>query len=498
MSQRLYLGVDIGTYETKGILVKQDGKIISIASRKHKMIVPQKGWAEHRPNEDWWGDFVYVCKKLIIESNCKPEDIKAVATSAIGPCMLPVDNYGKALMNGVLYGVDTRASKEIKYLNNKIGKENIINFCGNALTSQSVGPKILWLKKNFPEIFSKTFKILNSTSFIVYRLTGKYVIDHLTAVNFTPLYDIKSQCWSNELSNEIIDINLLPEILWSNEIAGEITEQASKETGLKLGTPVTTGTIDAAAEALSVGVNNSGDMMMMYGSTMFFYVLTDSKIFDDRLWYAPWLFPKENCLSAGLATSGTLTHWFRDNFAKELQEETAFVDLAKEAEKSDIGSKGLIFLPYFSGERTPIHDTHAKGTFFGLNLTHERKDLYRSIFEGIAYGTRHVFETYAKIGNTPKEVFSVGGGIKNQIWSKTTSDITGANQIIRQITIGASYGDAFLAAVAIGDSNRENIHEWNPIEFEIKSEPNEIYEKGYKIFRNLYEQTKDIMKELDN
>ena len=111
-------------------------------------------------------------------------------------------------MNGVLYGVDTRASKEIKYLNNKIGKENIFNFCGNALTSQSVGPKILWLKKNFPEIFSKTFKILNSTSFIVYRLTGKYVIDHLTAVNFTPLYDIKSQCWSNELSNEIIDINL--------------------------------------------------------------------------------------------------------------------------------------------------------------------------------------------------------------------------------------------------------------------------------------------------
>ena len=197
MSQRLYLGVDIGTYETKGVLVKQDGKIISTASRKHKMIVPQKGWAEHRPNEDWWGDFVHVCKKLITESNCNPEDIKAVATSAIGPCMLPVDNHGKALMNGVLYGVDTRASKEIKYLNNKIGKKNIFNFCGNALTSQSVGPKILWLKKNFPEIFSKTFKILNSTSFIVYRLTGKYVIDHLTAVNFTPLYDIKNQCWSN-------------------------------------------------------------------------------------------------------------------------------------------------------------------------------------------------------------------------------------------------------------------------------------------------------------
>ena len=146
-------------------------------------------------------------------------------------------------------------------------------------------------------------------------------------------------------------------------------------------------------------------------------------------------------------------------------------------------------------------------TIIGIMWVLERYSQFRwilyirslfSIFEGIAYGTRHVFETYAEIGSTPKKIFSVGGGTKNQIWSKTTSDITGQDQILRQTTIGASYGDAFLAAVAIGDCGREKIHEWNPVESEIKSEPNEIYEKGYRIFRKLYEQTKNIMKELDN
>jgi len=498
MSQELYLGIDIGTYESKGVLVDKKGQILSMASRKHKMIVPQKGWAEHSPNEDWWGDFVYVCKKLISQSQCKPEQIKAVAASAIGPCMLPVNKEGEPLMNGVLYGVDTRAAKEIEYLNKIVGEKEIFDFCGNALTSQSVGPKILWLKNNRPEIFSKTHKILNSTSFIVYKLTNKYVVDHLTAVNFSPIYDINKDCWSDELSKDIIDIDMLPEIHWSNKIVGKVTERASRETGLNFGTPVTTGTIDAAAEAISVGVNKPGDMMMMYGSTMFFVCITSSKVFDNRLWYAPWLFPNEYCSEAGLATSGTLTHWFRDQFAREMNENEAFVKLAEEAELSQIGSKGLIFLPYFSGERTPIHDTHAKGIFFGLNLTHERKDLYRSVFEGIAYGTRHVFETYADVGSSPKRLFSVGGGTKNKIWSQTTSDIIGMKQILCKTTIGASYGDAFLASVAVGDNDREEIHNWNPVEYEINSTQNKIYEKNYNIFLKLYEQTKYLMKELDN
>ncbi|MDC1296537.1 FGGY-family carbohydrate kinase [Alphaproteobacteria bacterium] len=497
MEEKLYLGIDIGTYETKGVLVNISGKIIANAFKKHELIIPKSGWAEHRPKEDWWDDFIYICKSLLLESQVNPKNIKTVSVSAIGPCMLPVNKNGIPLMNAILYGVDTRAYKEIEYLNKKIGKDKIINFCGNALTSQSVGPKILWLKNNKPEIFKSTYKFLNSTSYINFKLTGDYAIDHFSAANSSPFYDIKKCEWSDFLIKDILDLNQLPRLFWSNEIIGNITSKAAKETGLSENTVVSAGTIDAAAEALSVGVNKPGDMMMMYGSTKFFITITDYPIFDERLWYAPWLFKNESTSLAGLSTSGTLTHWFKNELAKDLNGDDIFIKLAKEAETSPVGSKGIIFLPYFSGERSPIHDTHAKGSFFGLNLTHTRADLYRSIFEGIAYGTKHVFDTFEELNNLPKKLYSVGGGTKNKLWSQTTSDIIGVNQIIRQKTIGASYGDAFLGALSIGDVQRKKINEWNKIDFEIKAKKNNIYDKGYKYFRKLYENTKDLMREMD-
>jgi len=141
---RHYLGIDIGTFESKGVLVDAEGRIVASAARPHKMLVPQPGWAEHRPREDWWGDFCFLSQKLIADSGVDPKDIVAVAASAIGPCMLPVDAEGEPLMNGVLYGVDTRAAKEIEELTARIGEDVLLSRCGNALTSQSIGPKILW------------------------------------------------------------------------------------------------------------------------------------------------------------------------------------------------------------------------------------------------------------------------------------------------------------------------------------------------------------------
>ena len=149
---RYYLGIDVGTFESKGVLVDGEGRIVAGASRPHKLIVPQPGWAEHRPHEDWWEDFTYISRKLLAESGVAPADIRAVATSAIGPCMLPVDVEGEPLMNAVLYGVDARAHREIEDLTAAIGQDVLLDHCGNALTSQSVGPKILWLRRNRPEL----------------------------------------------------------------------------------------------------------------------------------------------------------------------------------------------------------------------------------------------------------------------------------------------------------------------------------------------------------
>ena len=494
MTMQYTLGVDIGTFEAKAVLVDQNGVILSQAHKGHNMLVPQPGWAEHRPNEDWWGDFCEVSKSVIAQSQVDAVEIKAVACSAIGPCMLPIDQDGEPLTNGVLYGVDTRAHQEIGYLNEEIGEDRIMAVCGNSLTSQSVGPKILWLKRNRPEIYEQTHKILTSTSFLVHHLTGQYVIDHYTAANFTPLYDIHTQTWSDALTQDIISIEALPELHWSTDIVGRVSEKAAHETGLPPGIPVTTGTIDAAAEAVSVGVSDAGDTMCMYGSTIFMISLTEDRVKDPRLWYAPWLLEGQHASMAGLATSGTLTHWFREHFAKDLTLETSFGELSKEATLSAPGANGLVFLPYFSGERTPIHDPDAKGVLFGLRLDHTRGDIYRGLIEGIAFGTRHVVDTFVESGTKTNQFFAVGGGTKNELWLQTTSDITGFDQIVREKTVGASYGDAFLAALAVGMVKPSKISVWNPTERTVRSENDAALEHNYEIFKHLYTVTKDLMK----
>ena len=488
----LTLGVDIGTYETKGVLVDAAGEILAEARARHEMIVPQPGWAEHRAEEDWWGDFRRVTQEMLAQDGVSADQIAAVAVSGIGPCMLPVDAAGEPLMNGVLYGVDTRAMAEVDELTARIGEDTILDRCGNALTSQSVGPKILWLRRTHPDIFAQTAKILSASSFLVQRLTGENVIDHYTAANFSPLYDVDALDWCFDLAGDIAEPGQLPRLLWSSEIAGTVTGEAAEATGLAPGTPVTAGTIDAAAEALSVGVRDCGDMMMMYGSTIFIITLTGSRVRDPRLWYAPWLFEGQHASMAGLATSGTLTHWFRDHFARELPRESAFPTLAAEAAAVPPGAEGLLFLPYFSGERTPIHDPLAKGALFGLNLTHTRGHMFRAVLEGIAMGTGHVVETYAEAGARPARVLAVGGGVQNEIWLQSTSDVSGLPQDICAVTTGASYGDAFLARVALGQAEIGDIAAWNPVARRVEPQASDALSKAYPLFRRLYEQTKDI------
>ena len=485
----MYLGVDIGTFESKGVLVDASGRVVAQASRAHKMLVPRPGWAEHRAEEDWWGDFVFITKALLAESQVDPSKVKAVACSAIGPCLLPVDVDGRPLTNGILYGVDTRASAEIADLNAAIGADVILSRCGNALTSQSVGPKILWLKRAHADVWARTAKLVTSTTFLTHRLTGRWVIDHYTASNFAPLYDIEKRDWCFDLA-ALCRADQMPDLMWSSAIAGHVTAAAAAQTGLAAGTPVTCGTIDAAAEAVSVGVTEPGEMMMMYGSTIFIIQIAAKALTDARLWHAPWLFPGQRAAMAGLATSGTLTHWLRDVFARELAEATAFAVLTAEAMASPKGARGLLCLPHFSGERTPLQDPLAKGAFFGLNLTHGRGDIYRAALEGIAAGTRAITETYAEAGSAPTRVLAVGGGTKNAPWMQATSDFTGLEQQVCRVTTGAAYGDAWLAARAVGDA--PDIRAWNPVERVILPEKVPAYERQYPLFRALYEATKGI------
>lgn len=506
MAQDLLLGIDIGTYESKGVLTTISGEVIAQVAVPHKLLFPRAGWAEHDPELTWWGDFCAITKQLLSTPGVVATDVKGVGISAIGPDVLPIDENFNPLRMGILYGVDTRAVKEIDELNAKYGEDEIFNATANCLSSQSTGPKILWIKKNEPEVYKKARWFVDATTFIVARLTSRVVIDHFSAGCMVPMYDPWKNEWSDKFCSDFVDLEQLPEILWSHELAGNVTQKASELTGLAEGTPVSVGTIDAGAEALSVGVTKPGEMMMMYGSTIFMIQVTDNdQAREKRLWAGPYLFPGTWCLLAGMATSGSLTRWFRDQFAPELvaAEKSggapAYAELVKEAAETKPGAEGVIVLPYFSGERTPVMDPRAKGMIFGLSLTHSRGHIFRAILEGMGHGVKQHVDLFTSIGARPKTIKSVGGGTKNSIWLQAISDISGVPQEVAPLTFGASYGDALLAGVAVGlVSSPEEIRTWQGKARIISPDEKlaETYRPLSEIYTSLYDATKNQMHKL--
>lgn len=505
MSGQYLLGIDVGTYSTKGVLTTPEGKVVHQHVVEHDVSFPRPGWVEHDADEIWWADTVAVCHSLR-GAGFDMKSIGAMAVSAIGPCMLPVDELGKPLRPGVLYGIDTRAHEEIDWLNTRFGEEAMFELGGMALTSQAMGPKILWLKRNEPDIYARTHKILTASGYMIYKLTGEYVIDRHTGAHYNPLVDITTLEWDGRFAEPIIELEKLPKLLWSTEIAGYITSEAAAETGLPIGIPVTAGTVDAAAEAVSVGAVQPGDLMVMYGTTMFFISVTEKVVPDHRVWSTGYVFPNTRNIAGGMATTGALTRWFRDQFGQpEMAAEAdggsnAYAALAQLAAEIPAGSHGLVCLPYFEGERTPIHDPDARGVFAGLTLRHTRGHMYRAILEGTAFGVRHNIETLNDIGAPPQRIVAVGGGARNDTWLQIVSDVAGIPQVVPKQTIGAAYGDAFLAGLSAGiiDDVARLTDTWVEAQTIItpQSENARVYAETYDVYRNIYENAKGELHEL--
>ena len=446
----------------------------------------------------WWGDVVKICRQLLNGDPYRGADVSAVAVSVIGPCMLPLDSHDRPLRPGLLYGVDTRASRQIESLNQQWGEQTIYDFSGMALTSQAVGPKILWLKENEPNLWKQTTHITTASSYLILRLTGEKVMDRHTASHYMPLMNLQRVEWSDRFSNGLVGTGSLPRLGWSDELAGRVNAAGAGETGLVVGTPVAVGAVDALSEAISVGVVQPGDLMIMYGSTAFFILVEDAPRPDPRLWTVAGAFKGQYNLVAGMATTGSLTRWFRDELARDLPEETAYATLFAQAESTPPGADGLLLLPYFSGERTPINDTQARGVFAGLTLAHRREHLYRAVLESVAYGIRHNIETFQLIGADVKRIIAVGGGTKSRAWLQIVSDVSGIAQEVPQLTIGASYGDAFLAGMASGQLQRGDLACWVKPGDVIQPDPGRkaLYDSLYSDYRLLYDQTKDIIHRL--
>jgi xylulokinase len=494
----LLLGIDVGTYSSKGVLVQPDGKLMKTSVVDHDMSIPHPGWAEQDADNVWWGDVVQICHELLDGSPYCGEDVAGIALSAIGPCMLPLNARGRPLRPGILYGVDTRASKEIEILNQELGESNIFDFCGMALSSQAVGPKILWMKNNEPDLWHQVDHITSASSYLIYRLTGEKVIDRHTASHFMPLMDIRKLEWSELYAEEVVALDKLPRLMWSDEQAGVVSRLGSDATGLKVGTPVAVGAVDALSEAISVGAVYPGDLMIMYGSTTFFILVMDSAIADTRLWTVAGAYAGQYNLAAGMATTGSLTRWFRDELARELPDETAYDTLFSVVDKVEPGSAGIIVLPYFSGERTPLNDPDARGVIAGLTLAHTRAHLYRAVLESVGYGIRHNIETFRDIGAAVKRIVGVGGGTKSKTWLQIVSDVGNFSQIVPSLTIGASYGDAFLAGLSTGILEKEDINRWVDSGATIipNDQSHEIYDEYYSDYLALYERSREVVHRL--
>ena len=500
MTRDLLLGIDIGTYSSKGVVCSPAGVVLASATVEHGLSLPRPGWAEQDADAVWWGDAVELTKRLLA-GGVSADDIGAVGVSAIGACLLPVDAAGVPLRPGILYGIDTRASDEIAWLNARFGEDELREFSGMGLTSQAIGPKILWLRRHEPDVFARAEKLATATSYLVFKLTGEWAMDRHTASYYNPLIDIHAMEWSDRFSEPIVDIDRLPSLRWGNEIAGAVSPAAARATGLRAGVPVSVGTVDAAAEALSVGVVEPGDMMIMYGTTMFFILVTERPLPNPDMWTTAYHFPGSFDAAGGMSTSGALTRWFRDQFGqKEIAAELAggpdaYAALASLAAAVEPGSGGLICLPYFSGERTPINDPDARGVFAGLTLSHTRAHLYRSILEGTAFGVRHNLEAIRAMGAEATRLVAVGGGAKNPTWLQIVSDVTGVEQIVPRRTIGACLGDAFLAGLASGIIPELNClaRDWVDINATLipNSATRELYDELYGVYRGIYRTSGD-------
>ncbi|MEU1596522.1 FGGY-family carbohydrate kinase [Streptomyces sp. NPDC005708] len=475
------LGVDIGTSSSKGVLVGADGAVLGTAVRPHAVGRPRPGHVEMDARV-WWDEFVSLARELINPGTT----VDAVGVSGMGPCVALADEADTPLHPAVLYGVDTRATAQIARLDAELGRDAVLGRCGSLLSTQAVGPKILWLAEHRPDVVARARRLYMPSSYLVRRLTGVYVLDHHSASQSVPLYDSLALEWYRPWARRIAPDIELPPLRWPGEVAGHVTAEAAARTGLPAGVPVVTGTIDAWAEALSVGAQRTGDLMLMYGSTMFLMNTVSERLLVPQLWSTVGALPGTRSLAGGMATSGVITDWLRDLLGAPGHDA-----LLAEAEASGPGAKGLLMLPYFAGERTPVADPDARGVIAGLTVEHTRGDLYRAALEATAYGVRHNVDAMRAAGADIRRVVAVGGGTRGGLWTRIVSDVSELEQEIRTVTLGASYGAAFLAASALGDTD---IDSWNPVRERVTPDTGRQprYDDLYDLYLRLYPATSDI------
>jgi xylulokinase len=445
MADRLLLGIDLGTSSAKAGLFRTAGQRVASAEVPYHYRVPHSGWAE-MDAEIWWDVTCRLIGAVLAEAGARPEWIAGIGISGQAPTLLPVDAAGHPLGPAILW-LDTRSEIEAQEIVNHLGRDVCERVGGNRVHPYFLGPKLRWLMRHNQEVFDRTWKIFQSQSYPVWKLTGEAVTDFSTAALCAPLYDARSRSWSVATCEALgIATDILPPIRPAHTVAGTVTQAAAEVTGLCTGTPVAVGGGDFACSTLGAGVLEEGEACLMLGTAGNLQMPLRNPRFDSRMINSHHV-GCDRFLTLGGVLSGGVLEWCRKTFGSG---ETSFDRLEAEALVVPSGAGGVIFLPHLQGTRTPTWSARARGVLFGLGLQHGRGHLYRAALEGVGFSLRHCLFVVEEQGLRLTEVVAVNGGARSPLLRQVLSDILGVPLLYAPNNGGAPGGAAILAGLAAG------------------------------------------------
>lgn len=502
MKQLYLLGIDIGTSACKAALFDRKGQVLAAANGEYPVYYPEEGWAEQNP-EEWWSAVCEAVRQVIRKAGIQPEEIAGVGIDGQSWSAIAIDKGGKVLTNTPIW-MDTRAQSICDRLNEEIGEDEIFRIAGNSLQPSYTTAKILWYKENLPEVYSKIYKILQSNSYIAFKLTGQISQD-LSQGYGLHCFDMRTGQWDEEMCRKMgIPSDFLPEIVPSDRIIGTVTKKAAEESGLAEGTPVAAGGLDAACGTLGAGVIHSGETQEQGGQAGGMSICIEKYQAAPRLILGFHVIPGKWLLQGGTTGGGGVMRWFEREFAdyeRLMREQTGIssLDQLNEiAEKVTPGCDGLVFLPYMAGERSPIWNPYAKGVFYGLDFSKTKGHMVRACMEGVAFSLRHNLETAEEAGAKAEILRAMGGSANSLLWTQIKSDVTGKTMAVPASDTATTLGAALLAGVGTGfyKDYEEAVAETVKVTRKHQPDPEKkaVYDKNYETYLELYRSLSGLMK----
>lgn len=499
------LGTDIGTSGTKTILTDTTGRLIAQDLQEYDVLTPKPLWAEQWPDV-WYEAAKLSIKNTVEKSGIPKEEIKGIAISGLyGGSGIPLDENMKPVRPCMIW-MDRRAQEETDWALEHIGEEKLLKVTHNGADPYYGYTKILWMKNQEPENWARTKLFLPPNDYVIYKLTGEIAIDYSSAGNIGGIFDMNTRTWSDELLDAMdIPVSMMPQrIVESTDIVGGIQKELARELGLSEGLPVIASGIDCGAANIGLGVFESGVYAAAIGTSMCAALISDRPVKGDGLIVWPYLYDakKLSYYFAGGNTAGAIVKWFRNTLCQwetESQKSggaSVYDVLNGQAEQIPAGSEGLIVLPYFMGERSPVWDSDAKGTIVGLSLTHTKGHLYRAFLEAVAYSLRDAMEA---TGEEPGEYILLAGGVtKSRVWRQIFADVTGYPVVCPIYDVEANMGDVMLAGIGTGLLTYEEVQKWQVLDDKIMpiKENHEKYNEYFRLYKSIYRSLKQDMKAL--